>query len=82
MARSFAWTARSQFVILSGRELVDEACEETRFDKLISTSLSKVRTFSGDGLFTAWTFEPNWAKAHAILLPNFGAGRCTAICRR
>ena len=28
--------------------------------------------FTGDGLFTAWTHEPNWPRAHAILLPNFG----------
>jgi cytochrome P450/NADPH-cytochrome P450 reductase len=61
-----------QAIILSGRDLVDEACDEARFDKLISTPLSKVRAFTGDGLFTAWTFEPNWHKAHAILLPNFG----------
>ena len=50
---------------------MDEACDESRFDKLVSTSLKKVRSFTGDGLFTAWTFEPNWSKAHAILLPNF-----------
>ncbi len=55
-----------------GADLVDDACDEDRFDKLISTPLRKVRAFTGDGLFTAWTFEPNWHKAHAILLPNFG----------
>ena len=31
-----------------------------------------MRTISGDGLFTAYTTEPNWSKAHNILLPNFG----------
>ena len=25
----------------------------------------------GDGLYTAWTSEPNWRKAHHILLPAF-----------
>ncbi len=60
-----------KIIIISSRELVDDACDESRFDKLISTPLSKVRSFTGDGLFTAWSFEPNWAKAHAILLPNF-----------
>ncbi|AGA30711.1 bifunctional cytochrome P450/NADPH--P450 reductase [Singulisphaera acidiphila] len=62
-----------KLVILSSQELVNEACDEQRFDKLISTALGKVRSFSGDGLFTAWTFEPNWSKAHGILMPNFGA---------
>ena len=28
--------------------------------------------FVGDGLFTAYTDEPNWAKAHRILVPAFG----------
>ena len=58
-------------VMISGRDLVDEVCDEQRFDKLIGASLSRVRGFSGDGLFTAWTFEPNWHKAHTILMPNF-----------
>ena len=61
---------------------VDDACDEDRFDKLISTPLRKVRAFTGDGLFTAWTFEPNWHKAHAILLPNFRLRRCRATCPR
>ena len=31
----------------------------------------KVREFGGDGLFTSWTHEKNWQKAHRILLPSF-----------
>ncbi len=61
-------------VVLSGRDLVDEVCDERRFDKLIGAGLKKVRAFTGDGLFTAGTGEPNWRKAHQILLPNFGPG--------
>ncbi len=59
-------------VILSGYELVNEACDEKRFDKSIRGALKLVRRFSGDGLFTSKTEEPNWSKAHNILLPNFG----------
>jgi cytochrome P450 / NADPH-cytochrome P450 reductase len=58
-------------VIVSGFDLVDELSDESRFDKKVWTPLRKVRTFSGDGLFTAETQEPNWHKAHSILLPNF-----------
>ena len=29
--------------------------------------------WGNDGLFTAWTHEPNWQKAHNILLPNFSS---------
>ena len=31
-----------------------------------------MRDFAGDGLFTAWTEEPNWGAAHRILMPAFG----------
>lgn len=58
-------------VILSGHELVAEACDESKFDKSLAGGLSKVRAFSGDGLFTSKTKEPNWQKAHNILLPSF-----------
>ena len=33
----------------------------------------QARTIAGDGLFTAWTQEPNWKKAHNILTPSFGS---------
>ena len=34
--------------------------------------LRRVRAVAGDGLFTADTSEPNWSKAHNILLQPFG----------
>jgi len=59
--------------VVSGFSLVDELCDEKRFDKSVRAALHKVRAVSGDGLFTAYTSEPNWSKAHNILLPNFGS---------
>lgn len=61
-----------ELVVVSSRELVDELCDETRFDKLLSSSLREVRRFAGDGLFTAETQEPTWGAAHRILMPAFG----------
>ncbi len=58
-------------VVVSGHDLVDELCDESRFDKKVWSPLEKVRPFAGDGLFTSWTQEPNWHKAHSILMPNF-----------
>lgn len=58
--------------ILSSRELIDEVCDETRFSKKVYRSLTKVRRFGGDGLFTAYNDEPNWGKAHRLLMPAFG----------
>ena len=60
------------FNVVSSFELVDELCDEKRFDKSVRGPLHKVREIAGDGLFTAYTTEPNWSKAHNILLPNFG----------
>jgi cytochrome P450 / NADPH-cytochrome P450 reductase len=59
-------------VVVSSQELVHELSDEKRFDKAVRGALKLVRRFAGDGLFTARTEEPNWAKAHTILLPNFG----------
>lgn len=57
--------------VLWGNELVKEVIDESRFDKLVTPELLSVRDYGGDGLFTAWTHEENWKKAHNILLPAF-----------
>ncbi len=59
-------------VIVAGHDLVNELSDEKRFDKAVRGSLRRVRAVGGDGLFTADTNEPNWGKAHNILLPPFG----------
>jgi cytochrome P450/NADPH-cytochrome P450 reductase len=63
---------RKPLIVVSGYNLVKELSDETRFDKKVWRPLQDVRAFAGDGLFTSWTDEPNWHKAHNILLPNFG----------
>lgn len=52
-------------------ELVEELCDEDRFAKNLTQTMAKLRPMSGDGLFTAYHGEPNWQKAHDILLPGF-----------
>jgi cytochrome P450 / NADPH-cytochrome P450 reductase len=59
-------------VIVSGHDLVDELSDEKRFDKAVRGPLRRVRAVAGDGLFTADTTEPNWSKAHNILMQPFG----------
>ncbi|PYZ92561.1 NADPH--cytochrome reductase [Salipaludibacillus keqinensis] len=56
---------------VSGHKFVEEVCDESRFDKNVWKPLENVREFTGDGLFTSWTEEENWKKAHNILLPSF-----------
>lgn len=52
-------------------DLVEELCDETRFAKNLTETLDRVRPLAGDGLFTAYHGEPNWQKAHDVLLPGF-----------
>src|SRR4030088_2264850 len=59
-------------VIVSGHDLVEELSDERRFDKAVRGPLRRVRAVAGDGLFTADTTEPNWSKAHNILMQPFG----------
>ncbi|MFI6684192.1 cytochrome P450 [Streptomyces sp. NPDC050485] len=63
-----------QNLFVSSLDLVTELSDETRFSKGISITLDYVREFAGDGLFTAYNDEPNWAKAHDILMPAFALG--------
>ena len=62
----------SPIVVVAGHDLVDELSDEKRFDKTVRGALRRVRAVGGDGLFTADTREPNWSKAHNILLQPFG----------
>jgi len=63
---------RGSRVIVSGYKLVDELCDESRFDKMLGPGLEALAEGPVDrGLFTSETSDPNWRKAHNILLPAF-----------
>ena len=77
VAEQYGPIVRIQFfnrsiVAVSSQQLVNEVCDESRFGKVLGVALREVRQFAGDGLFTAETQEPNWQKAHRILMPAFG----------
>jgi len=57
-------------IVVSDPSLVDELCEEKRFDKSTRGALRRLRAAS-HGLFTSDTDEPTWSKPHNILLANF-----------
>lgn len=59
-------------LIVSSQELVHELSDEQRFEKKLHASLVNLRKLAGDGLFTAYNDEPNWGKAHRLLMPAFG----------
>lgn len=58
-------------IVLSRTDLINEVNDEAVWEKHVGHSLRKLRPVAGDGLFTAYNHEPNWAKAHNILLPAF-----------
>ncbi|BAT61360.1 putative bifunctional P-450/NADPH-P450 reductase 2 [Variibacter gotjawalensis] len=57
-------------VVISGADLLDEVCDETRFDKSTRGVLRRLRP-AAHGLFTADTEEEKWSLAHNILMPTF-----------
>ena len=59
---------------VSGLDLVTELSDETRFRKNLHPDLVLLRDIGGDGLFTAYNDEPNWQKAHDVLMPAFSLG--------
>ncbi|MEV5343743.1 cytochrome P450 [Streptomyces sp. NPDC052676] len=61
-------------LFVSDLDLVTDLADERRFAKHIGPALENVREFAADGLFTAYNDEPNWAKAHDILMPAFALG--------
>jgi cytochrome P450 / NADPH-cytochrome P450 reductase len=59
-------------LILSGADLVEEVCDDARFDKLVGGGLAALRKDTADsGLFTADTDDPLWHRAHHILMSPF-----------
>ena len=58
--------------VVSGLEMVNDLCDDARFDKLVGLSQREFRkTHKSAGLFTADTDDPMWKSAHDILLPSF-----------
>jgi cytochrome P450 len=65
--RIFALSA----IALADTALIDEVNDETAWQKHVGPLIHKMRVTLGDGLFTAYNDEPNWRKAHNILMPAF-----------
>jgi cytochrome P450 len=60
-----------KFVFVTGAELAAELADESRFEKALSPALVALREFAGEGLFTAYNDDTNWALAHDLLRPAF-----------
>ena len=73
------YMASEHTVVVNSHELYDELCDERKFEKRPVGALMQTRNLIGDGLFTAFKDEENWAIAHRILLPKFGPVSCDSI---
>jgi cytochrome P450/NADPH-cytochrome P450 reductase len=59
-------------LFVSGPGLVEELCDDERFDKKVGGGLAALRSGAvGAGLFTAETEDPLWHRAHNILMTPF-----------
>jgi cytochrome P450/NADPH-cytochrome P450 reductase len=61
-----------KITVVGSQELTAELCDENRFRKALHPPLRELREVAKDGLFTAYDEEPNWGKAHRLLMPAFG----------
>ena len=61
-----------EWLFVSGLDLVDEICDDARFDKLVGGGQRALRKSTSNGLFTSDTDDPLWHRAHNILMPPFG----------
>ena len=61
----------ARYVVAAGSDVVAELNDESRFCKHVGPDIEALRLLGGDGLFTAYNDEPNWQKAHDVLMPAF-----------
>jgi cytochrome P450 len=61
----------ARYVLATGADAVNDLNDETRFCKHVGPDIEALRIVAGDGLFTAYNDEPNWLKAHQLLMPAF-----------
>jgi cytochrome P450/NADPH-cytochrome P450 reductase len=65
------WFGNREALFVGDPDIVAELSDENRFRKIPPFPLIALRRIAGDGLFTAFTDEPNWGKAHRVLMPAF-----------
>jgi cytochrome P450/NADPH-cytochrome P450 reductase len=59
-------------VYVSSYELLNEICDETRFEKAVTGALWQLRDAMHDGLITAISGQHDWTIGHRVLMPAFG----------
>lgn len=63
---------RKRYVYCGSQALVNDICDESKFEKYVAGALGQVRNVTGTGLFTAQGWEADWKLAHKLLMPSLG----------
>lgn len=63
---------KRKIIVISSHELINEVCDDKRFDKHVTGVQESIRLFVKNGLFTAYSEEEEWGIAHRTLVPAFG----------
>ncbi|KAK4188550.1 cytochrome P450 [Podospora australis] len=63
---------KRKVIVISSHELINEVCDDKRFDKHVTGVQESIRLFVKNGLFTAYSDEEEWGIAHRTLVPAFG----------
>lgn len=58
-------------IVVAGTSLINDVNDDSLWEKNVGFSLRRLRPIAGDGLITAFNDEPNWQRAHNILMPVF-----------
>lgn len=66
--------AGQEILVATGSDVVEEVSDEARFRKVVMGDLATLREPGGNGLVTADHGDPQWRKAHDILMPAFSLG--------
>ena len=63
--------------VVASPSVIAEVNDEHVWEKYVAPALAGLRPITGDGLFTARSWEPNWQKAHNVLMPAFAKDAMT-----
>jgi len=63
---------KTKVFVVSSVAMMEELCDETRFNKAPPAALSSGKSERPSGLFSARGDDPDWGQAHRILMPAFG----------
>lgn len=66
-----------RMTLVTNAAMAEEVLDDRLWDKAIDPFLESVRRLVGDGLFTADSDDPAWAKAHRVLAPGFSGAAMT-----